>query len=217
MHRFSHVDTWIFDLDNTLYNAEETVFIRVGEKITDFISEHLNLSRTEATDLRQVYRKKYGASIRGLIVEHEIHPDIFLDQVHEVDFSDVPQCSITIEHLARLPGRKFVFTSAPKRFATAMTRHLGIDHHFEGIFSVEDAQYLPKPNLDAYHAALKVFEADPKKACMFEDMAVNLKPAADLGMMTVWLHGKHQAPEDHDHVHHRHEKLSDWFLDTAGK
>lgn len=215
MRRFSHVDTWIFDLDNTLYNAECGIFLRVGERMTDYIAQRLSLPRDEANDLRHHYWKKYGTSMRGLMVEHKIDPDAFLDHVHDVNISDVPQCQITMEHLARLPGRKFVFTSAPRRFAADMTRHLGVHHHFESIFAIEDAGYLPKPHIETYHAALKKFEVQPVNACMFEDMAVNLKPAADLGMTTVWLHGKHQAPDDHAHVHHKFEKLSDWFLDIA--
>lgn len=209
---FSHVDTWVFDLDNTLYDAETGIFPRVAQRMTGFIADILKVSHDEANVLRHKYYKQYGTSMRGLMTEHQVDPDHFLDHVHDIDVSDVPQCDITIERLAHLPGRKIIFTNAPRRFAATMTRHLGIDHHFDEVFAIEDADYLPKPHIDTYQTVIKRFDIAPARACMFEDMAINLKPAAELGMTTVWIHGKGQnAAEDHPYVQHRYGKLSDWL------
>jgi putative hydrolase of the HAD superfamily len=135
-----------------------------------------------------------------------------------VDISGVPQCMITKEYLERLQGRKIIFTNAPRPFATRMTEQLGIGHHFEHMFTIEDAGFLPKPHMETYQTVVKKFLFDPKKACMFDDMEVNLKTAADIGMTTVWFHGKHQNPDEynHPHIHHKAEKLADWLQRTVG-
>jgi putative hydrolase of the HAD superfamily len=215
MDKFRHIDTWIFDLDNTLYDAETQVFTRVADRMTAFVTDLLKVSTEEANILRKDYWKNHGTTLRGLMMEHKVDPLLFLEHTHDFDISDVPQCAIVREYLTHLPGRKIVFTNAPREFATRMTKHLGIDHHFETMFTIEDANYLPKPHLDTYHAFIKKFGIDPKRACMFEDMEVNLKPAADLGMTTVWFHGKN--PAEHPHVHHKHEKLADWLKHTIRK
>lgn len=219
MDRFKHIDTWVFDLDNTLYDAETGVFVRVGDRMTDFITNLLKVSREEANALRKKYWTQYGTSLRGLMLEHAINPGQFLEHVHDVHIDDVPQCLITKEYLEHLPGKKIIFTNAPRAFAVRMTKHLGIEHHFDHLFAIEDANYMPKPHVDPYHAIIKNFQFDPKKACMFEDMEVNLKTAAELGMTTVWFHGKHQTPceGDHPHVHHKAEKLADWLQHTIRK
>ena len=149
--------------------------------------------------------------------EHQVDPDTFLRHAHDVDISDVPQCLITKEYLKHLPGKKIIFTNSSRDFAARMTKHLGIDHHFDHIFSIEDAQYLPKPKIDPYHALIKNFRFDPKQAVMFEDMAINLKTAADLGMTTVWIHGDNKNPETHalPHLHHKSETLAAWLQHTV--
>jgi len=217
MRNFRHIDTWVFDLDNTLYDAETGIMTRVGERMTGFVVDLLQISPEEANTLRKEYWEKYGTTMRGLMLEHKVDPYHFLDYAHDFDISDVPQCVITQEYLERLRGKKIIFTNASRRFAQRVTKHLGIDHHFEHIFAIEDAGFIPKPDPEPYHAVIKNFQFDPRRACMFEDMEVNLKTAADLGMTTVWLHGqdhdldRHQPP----HVHHQSKKLADWLLATA--
>ena len=216
MEKFRNIDTWVFDLDNTLYDAETHVFVKIGDKMTRFVADLLNLSEDKARELRHHYFRKYGTTLRGLMSEHNLAPGPFLDHVHDVDISVVPQCEITRKSLSQLPGRKFVFTNSPRRFAETMTAHLGLEHHFDGIFTIEDADYWPKPRRETYDIFLKKHGINPKTACMFEDMEVNLSPAHDLGMTTVWFHGKQEAPR-HPHVHHQAEKLSDWLRHTLRK
>lgn len=212
MEDFKHINTWLFDLDNTLYNAEQHVFVKMSERMAGFITERLNISREESDLLRKYYWKKYGTTLRGLMEEHHIDAHEFLHHSHDFDISPVPQCPVTQEQLAHLTGQKIIFTSAPRHFAERMVKHLGIEQHFDALFTIEDALFLPKPHLDTYHVILQKYNLDPTRACMFEDMAENLKPAADLGMTTVWCHGAHQdAAEQHDHVHHKTESLAAWL------
>lgn len=219
MKDLSHIDSWVFDLDNTLYDAEAHVFVEVGARMTDFVARHLDLPRAEADAKRKHFFRTYGTTLRGMMSEHGISPDDFLAHVHDIDITQVPRCAITQEYLSHLPGKKFVFTNAPRRFAEQMVSHLGLAHHFEGLFAIEDAAYWPKPHVDTYHVFLKKHGVDPSRACMFEDMEVNLRPAHALGMRTVWFHGASGAAPDtgHPHIHHKAEKLSDWLVKHVAK
>jgi len=214
MKKFQHVDTWLFDLDNTLYNADNGVFDRMMDRINLYVSGHLQISQEQASALRRTYWEKYGTTLRGMMEEHDIDPDAFLWYTHDIDISDVPHCPITNEYLARLPGRKIVYTNAAHEFAERMTQHLGIRHHFEAIFSIEDAAYISKPEVGSYNHLIKTFSFDPKRTAMFEDTAVNLKTASDLGMTTVWIHGRNDPLHGHPHIHHTSETLAKWLQQT---
>ena len=216
---FTRTDSWVFDLDNTLYDAESHVFVECGNRMTDFVSRHLKVPDDEAARLRKHYYHTYGTTLRGLMSEHGVDPAAFLEHVHDIDISVVPPCAVTQEYLALLPGKRFVFTNAPRAFAEDMLAQLGIRQLFEGVFAIEDAAYWPKPKIDSYHVFLNKHGIDPKRACMFEDLEVNLRPAHALGMSTVWFHGKDVKPEDlnHPHTHHKAEKLPDWLLANVTK
>jgi putative hydrolase of the HAD superfamily len=167
----------------------------------------------EANRVRKHYFQTYGTTLRGLMNEHGVKPDEFLEQVHDFDISPVTPCAITQEYLAHLPGRRIVFTNAPQSFADRMLKHLGIDRHFDAVFAIEHGDYWPKPHAPTYETFFKRHAIEPAAACMFEDMDVNLKTAHDLGMTTVWLHGDGE-PADHTHVHHRAARLPHWLKDT---
>ena len=217
MDKFKHIDTWVFDLDNTLYDAATGVFNRIGDQMTLYVADQLKVPVEEASRLRKHYWETYGTTLYGLMKEHKIDPHHFLHHAHQIDISDVPQCVITKEYLARLPGKKVIFTNSSRAFAERMSRHLGIDHHFDHLFSIEDANFLPKPRLEPYQEVLKKFNVDPKRAVMFEDMEINLKTAHDLGMTTVWVHGDNKNPDTHalPHLHHKAETLADWLKKTV--
>jgi putative hydrolase of the HAD superfamily len=210
MNAFGHIDAWVFDMDNTLYDAETHVFVEISARMSKFVARYLGIPETEANAVRKNFYQKYGTTLRGLMTEHGMKPEPFLAEVHDIDLSSVPRCEIVREYLSRLPGRKFVFTNSSRAFAAKMTAHLGIAHHFEGIFAIEDAEYAPKPLPATYRAFLEKHKVAPKTACMFEDMEINLRPAHDFGMTTVWLHGKNEAAS-HPHVHHKAPALSDWL------
>jgi len=209
--RFSHIDTWVFDLDNTLYDADAYIFVEMGKRMNGFVARTLDIPLDHADTVRRDFYRKYGTTLRGLMTEHGVHPDDFLNDVHDLDITRVPPCAVTRDHIAALPGRRVVFTNAPRGFARDMTAQLGIDHLFDGIFGIEDGNYWPKPHEETYHAFLKEHDVDPARACMFEDTAKNLRPARTLGMTTVWLHGEQEPGEDVPHIQHKAERLPDWL------
>lgn len=207
---FDHIDTWVFDLDNTLYNAEPHSFPQMGQRMTAFVADTLKLPVDQADVIRKGYYHKYGTTLRGLMLEHGIAPHEFLSFVHDFDLSPIAHCPVTQDTLKNLHGRKIVFTNAPQEFATRMLGHLGIADAFDGIFAVEDADFLPKPMAQTYDLFLKRHNVAATRACMVEDMEINLVPAHARGMTTVWLHGNGKNVT-HSHVHHSAPRLPDFF------
>lgn len=210
---------WIFDLDNTLYPASSRLFDQVDWNMTAFVSDLLNLPRDEARALQKQYFREYGTTMRGLMTRHDVEPEVFLSYVHDIDLAPISADPVLINALEKLPGRKVIFTNGSTAHADNITRHIGIDHHFEGCFDIIDAGYVPKPAPDTYDAVCRRFDIDPTDAVMVEDMAKNLLPAADLGMTTVWLDtgvGWSRETADDGHVHHRIEDLSTWLAAVTG-
>ncbi len=205
---------WIFDLDNTLYPASSKLFDQVDWNMTRYVGELLGLEQTEARTLQKQYFREFGTTMRGLMTRHNVDPVAFLAYVHNIDLTPISADPVLNGALDKLPGRKVIFTNGTTAHAENITRHLGIDHHFEGCFDIIDAGYVPKPALDPYHAVCRRFEINPAEAVMVEDMARNLAPAAALGMTTVWLDTGvdwSRAGSEHDHVHHRGDDLSTWL------
>jgi putative hydrolase of the HAD superfamily len=217
MDKFRHIDTWVFDLDNTLYDSNTGVFDRIGTQMTKYVSQLLKLPLDQAEQVRKGYWQKYGTTLYGLMQEHKVDPYRFLEHAHNIDVSDIAPCPVTQEYLPYLSGTKIVFTNSSRDFAKRMTRQLGIDHHFDYFFSIEDAEFIPKPRIEPYRKVLGKYEINPERAVMFEDMEINLKTAHDLGMTTVWVHGDNKDAETHalPHLHHKTETLADWLLATA--
>lgn len=201
-----HVDVWIFDLDNTLYPSHCDLFAQIDRRMGEFIARHLEVPFDEAKRLQKGWFEQHGTTLRGLMLEHEMAPDGFLDYVHEIDLSPIPRDGVLASALTRLPGRKVIFTNATRRHAERITRWLEIHHHFETVFDIVDANYLPKPDRAAYAELLLRLEVEGPRAAMVEDMARNLAPAAELGMTTVWVPtgttwSKRGAEDGHiDHV-----------------
>ena len=207
---FDHIDTWVFDLDNTLYNADTHAFPQMGARMTDFVARFLNLPHDQANAVRRDYFHRYGTTLRGLMTEHGIAPEEFLSYVHDFDIAPIDRCAITQNSLKAMHGRKIVFTNAPRAYAVRVIDHLGIAPHIDGVFAVEDADHWPKPMEKTYDVFLKAFDVTPQRACMVEDMDVNLVPAHARGMTTVWLHCDNN-PVDYAHVHHRARRIDDFF------
>jgi putative hydrolase of the HAD superfamily len=186
---FDRIDTWIFDLDNTLYPASSRLFNEVSKRITAFIAERFTLPPDAARVRQRDFFMRYGTTLRGLMVEHGVDPGPFLDYVHAIDVGLLESNPGLGGRLARLPGRKLVFTNASRRHAERVLDQLGIGPHFEEIFDIAAADYVPKPDRSSYALMLERHNVEPETACMIEDMARNLEPAKALGMRTVWLKG----------------------------
>jgi putative hydrolase of the HAD superfamily len=198
--------TWVFDLDNTLYPAECALFEQVQQRMGEFISTTFALDAAAAAEKRKYFFQKHGTTLRGLMVEHGVDPVAFLDYVHDIDLSVVAALPALAEQLQRLPGRKLIYTNGTVAHAERIMRKLGVHHHFEAVFDIVASDYLPKPEIAPYRAMLKAHGVEPMGAVMVEDMARNLKPAAELGMTTVWVPTaaawSRPDADDHTHIHY---------------
>src|SRR6516162_10155524 len=177
----SEIETWIFDLDNTLYPASCRLFDQIHARMTHFIADRLDLTLEAALTVQRHYFREHGTTLRGLMTVDQVDPEHFLAFVHDVDLSSVPQNAVLVAALAALPGRKIVHTNGSRRHAERLLDHLGIAASFCGILDIEAAGYEPKPALAGYHELLKRHEVAPDTALMVEDIARNLIPAAALG------------------------------------
>jgi putative hydrolase of the HAD superfamily len=182
---FRRIATWVFDLDNTLYPHHLNLWQQVDVRIRDYIVNLLKVTHDEAFRMQKDYYKRYGTTLRGLMKEHGLEPDEFLDIVHQIDYSPLtpnPALGLAIE---QLPGRKLILTNGTRNHADEVLRRLGIDKHFEDIFDIKAAELEPKPNAAVYERFLARHEVDPRKAVLFEDLARNLEVPHALGMATV--------------------------------
>ena len=214
------IEDWVFDLDNTLYSASLHLFPQIDKRMKAFISDLLKISPEEAFKLQKHYYWTYGTTLRGLMLNHHIEPDTFLDYVHDIDHSELAPDARLDAVLARLPGRRFVYTNGSERHAVNVLDRLGITRHFEGIFDIKASSYIPKPEPAPYGELLARHAITPTRAIMFEDIHRNLKPAADLGMATVWVqHPENPAKPDEDlsHCHFLTTDLIAWLEDIDAK
>jgi putative hydrolase of the HAD superfamily len=211
----SQPEVWLFDLDNTLYPARCDLFAQTDRRMGDFISRLLDVHYDDAKRIQKDYWRKYGTSLRGLMLEHKVSPTEFLDYVHDIDYAPVEASPALDVALGRLTGRKIVFTNGTVRHAESVLERLGITHHFEAIYDIVAAAYVPKPEMSIYRDVVARHGVVPAHAYMCDDMAANLKPAAELGMRTVWIRTPESlqrvAGQPLDHIHHQTDDLLDWL------
>jgi putative hydrolase of the HAD superfamily len=188
---FDRVDTWVFDLDNTLYPHHLNLWQQVDERIRDYIADFLKVTREEAFRVQKDYYKRYGTSMRGLMTEHGMKPDDFLDFVHQIDHSPLSPNTALGAAIERLPGRKLILTNGTRRHADAVLARLELDRHFEDVFDIIAAELEPKPSPQTYDRFLAAHGVDAGKAAMFEDLARNLAVPHALGMTTVLVVPEH--------------------------
>ena len=182
---FAHVSNWVFDLDNTLYPHHLNLWHQVDERIRTFVADLLKISKDDAFRLQKDYYKRYGTTMRGLMAEHGMKPDDYLEYVHQIDHSPLTPNPQLGDALEKLPGRKLILTNGTRKHAENVMKRLEIDHHFEDVFDIAAADLDPKPMPQVYERFLKRHDVDPTKAAMFEDLARNLEVPHALGMTTV--------------------------------
>jgi putative hydrolase of the HAD superfamily len=185
MGGFDAVETWVFDLDNTLYPHHLNLWQQVDERIRDYIADFLEVTHDEAFRLQKEYYRRYGTSMRGLMEEHGLDPDEFLEVVHQIDHSPLMPDPALGAAIAGLRGRKLILTNGTRRHAEAVMARLEIAQHFEDVFDIAAADLEPKPRPQVYDRFLARHKVDPTKAAMFEDLARNLEVPHALGMTTV--------------------------------
>lgn len=221
------VDTWIFDLDNTLYPADCNLFAQVDQRMGAFISEFLGVDPVEARRVQKDYYYRYGTTLAGLMAEHKLPPERFLDYVHDIDLAPVPEAPELGAAIERLPGHKYIFTNGSRRHAERIAEKLGVLHHFEDVFDIVAGDYVPKPSADAYDRFLAAHGVNPRSSAMFEDIPHNLEAPHTLGMATVLVHS---AYLDHPsqkaiqewrvlppHVHHITDDLTAFLHETLAE
>jgi putative hydrolase of the HAD superfamily len=213
-------ETWIFDLDNTLYPASCNLFAQVDQHIGEFIAGLLKVETDEAYRIQKQYFRDYGTSLRGLMIHHDVDPRLFLDFVHAIDVTPVQPSPALDRALGLLPGRKIVFTNGSAKHAENVMARLGVSHRFDAVFDIVAADYFPKPEPFIYDLLVRRHWIDPKQAVMVEDLAKNLLPAHEMGMATVLVrHAADWAQDGADavHVHHATDDLVAWLSDITAE
>ena len=203
--RFSHVDTWVFDLDNTLYPPSADLFGLMDARFSRYVTRLTGLEKDQAIKLCHSYWESYGSTLVGLMEHHDVDPHDFLADVHDVDISHLTPCEDLIAAVRALPGRKVVYTNGSHNHAKRVLAARGLTRVFDAVYGVEHADFKPKPTHDAF---AKIFSTDgivTKTGAMFEDEQRNLKVPHAMGMQTVLVH-----PEHHDatHIHHHTDDLT---------
>ncbi len=184
---FAHVRDWVFDLDNTLYPHRVNLFAQIDRNMTAFVSELLQVDAVEAKKLQKLYYLEHGTTLKGLMIHHKVDPDAFLQKAHSIDYSPLMPHPELGEAIKALPGRKFIFTNGSVPHAEATARALGILEHFDDIFDIVAADYVPKPAGETYDKFVALNRVDTNRAAMFEDLPRNLKAPKERGMKTVLI------------------------------
>lgn len=196
---FHHIDTWIFDLDNTLYPSSARLFDQINIKMTDYVMELTGLSQPEADKLRADYYHQHGTTMAGLMASHDLDTDDYLYRVHDIDVSHLTQVPELAKLIAKLPGRKIIHTNGSKGHAENVTRARAIRDAFDEVYGVEDTGFIPKPKQGAFDILYPKIGLTPDTAAFFEDEARNLAVPHSMGMRTIWVDGKTDPPAFVDH------------------
>ena len=209
---FAHVETWVFDLDNTLYPPEVRLFDQIEVRMTAWVQDALGVDREAADRIRKDYWQRYGTTLAGLMREHDVDPTPYLTYVHEISFEALSPDPALARAIAALPGRAIVYTNGSEPYARQVLAARGLSHLFEAVYGVEHAEFHPKPERRAYDAIIARDGFDPTRAAMFEDDARNLAEPNALGMATVHVA---PAPEPAPHIAHHTDDLAGFLARLA--
>ena len=220
MDALAHVDTWIFDLDNTLYPAKADLFALMDVKMGEFIQGLLGCDAAVARETQKRYFLEHGTTLSGLMHHHGIEPGDYLAYVHDISMDRLEVDEALNSHIAALPGRRLIFTNGDADYAGRVLDRLGLGQEFEQIHDIHACQYVPKPDPSGYDALCRAHNVDPRRAAFFEDMARNLKPAKAIGMTTIWVNNGSEAG-NHDHhpdfIDFETDHLTPFLADILGK
>ncbi len=187
MTSLKSIKYWIFDLDNTLYSGKTKVFEQVDKKMSKYISDKLNISIGEARKIQKNYFHEYNTTLNGMIKNHKINANEFLDFVHDINIDFLKKDKKLADELEKLEGKKIIFTNGSRKHALNVTSKIGINQYFDGIFDIVDSDFIPKPSMEPYKKLVEKHKIDPKLSVLVEDIARNLKPAYEMGMKTIWI------------------------------
>ncbi|MEO0937219.1 MAG: pyrimidine 5'-nucleotidase [Pseudomonadota bacterium] len=210
---FTHVSTWVFDLDNTLYPPHMRLFDQIEVRMTAWVMQALGVDRDAAERLRVAYWRQYGTTLAGLMREHGVDPGPYLTDVHDIDFSVLSPDPRLAERIAALPGRKIIYTNGTAPYARNVIAARGLGGLFDAVYGVEHAGFLPKPEPEAFAAVFAADALDPTRAAMFEDEPRNLSAPHALGMRTVHVAPARAAGA---HIEFHTDDLTDFLSQVAG-
>jgi len=216
----SHVETWIFDLDNTLYPASADLFGLIDIRMGLYVQRLLGCDPQEARRVQKMFFHEHGTTLSGLMQNHRIDPHEFLGFVHDVEMDALQEDRRLVEAVARLPGRKLIFTNGDADYARRVLARLGLSDSFEAIHDIHACAYQPKPQAESYASMTRALGVDATKALFVEDMARNLKPAKAIGMTTVWVNnGSDQGPpdDDRDFIDYEINDVGLWLHEILGE
>jgi putative hydrolase of the HAD superfamily len=187
---------WIFDLDNTLHDARARIFPSMHVQINEYLKRHFGVDDAGANDMRTLFWQRYGTTLNGLMRHHGTHPREFLAQTHVFpELAGMVVSENALHHaLARLGGRKLVFSNAPRHYVEEVLRALGVNRFFDAVYTIEDARYRGKPALHGFRMLLRKHDLDPHRCAFVDDMLENLRTAHRLGMSTVWVSSARRRP-----------------------
>ncbi|MDA1197768.1 MAG: pyrimidine 5'-nucleotidase [Proteobacteria bacterium] len=214
MKELKKIKYWLFDLDNTLYSGDTKVFNQVDKKMSFFISKKLNVNLEEAKKIQKNYFQEYHTTLNGMIKNHNINAEEFLQYVHDVDLNFLKKDLNLQNELTKLMGKKYIFTNGSKAHASNVTKRIGIENLFDGVFDIIDSDFIPKPSIEPYKKIIQKYGIEPDYCIFIEDIARNLKPAHELGMKTVWI--KNDEPwaaefSNEDFIDYKTDNLSDFL------
>ena len=214
MNSFKLIKFWIFDLDNTLYSGKKKVFEQVDKKMSEYISKKLKVDKEEAKKIQKNYFHEYNTTLNGLIKNHKIDPNEFLEFVHDINIEFLQKDTNLGNEIEKLDGLKIIFTNGSRKHALNVTRKLGIDRLFDDIFDIVDCKFIPKPLVEPYKKLVEKHKIDPKLCVFVEDIARNLKPAYEMGMKTIWIENDEPWAckfSDSDFINYKTNNLSEFL------
>ena len=214
MKSFKLIKYWIFDLDNTLYSGKTKVFEQVDKRMSKYISDKLDVTVEEAKKIQKNYFYEYNTTLNGMIKNHKIDPDEFLEFVHDINIDFLQKDPELEKEIKKLNGKKIIFTNGSRKHALNVTRRIGIDQLFDDIFDIVDCNFIPKPSMEPYKKLVEKHKIDPKLCVFVEDIARNLKPAYEMGMKTVWIENEEPWASkfsDSNFVNYKTNNLSEFL------
>jgi putative hydrolase of the HAD superfamily len=214
------IDTWLFDLYNTLDPIASGFMGEIERRMTDFVERVSGLPRDEAYKLQKTYLAEYGLTLGGMIEHYGVDPLEYHAMFHDLSLEALAHDPDLLAALERLPGRRLIFTNADDVHAERVLAHLGLAHLFDDVFHIGSAGYVPKPAPATFRMISAAHAIDPRVTAFFEDSERNLAPAADIGMTTV-LVGPHAEASTAAFVHYKTDNLAHFLAraqlgETAG-
>ena len=214
MKELKNINFWLFDLDNTLYSGKTKVFEQVDKRMSKYISEKLNTSIEEAKKIQKNYFHEYNTTLNGMIKNHKINADEFLDFVHDINVDFLKKDVLLEQELKKLGGKKIIFTNGSRKHAINIIQRIGVDQYFDDIFDIVDSKFIPKPSIEPYKKLVEKHKIDPNSCVFIEDIARNLKPAYEMGMKTIWIENEEpwaKKYSDSNFINYKTNNLADFL------